>query len=195
MFWRSLKVALAAALGMVALGGIGVAAQSEATIRVETESATVLSRRAFDGDVLATVPQGTVLDLLGREGDWYWVLLAADHYGTRRPGWVYIRPVDPEGEEKRAREEEEKRHEEAEKRARAAEKAGREERAARAKEEEQAARIKAREEIARAKAERAAAAEQRKQAARQKEDDRRLEKIKRELEKARQDYEKLASSK
>src|SRR6476659_9735133 len=45
--------------------------------------------------VLAEAPPGTTLDVLRRAGDWYWIVLPATAYGTRRGGWVRVDDVEP----------------------------------------------------------------------------------------------------
>lgn len=62
------------------------------TVRVVAENARVMSRPMFNGDVMTTVAVDTVLDVLNKEGRWYWVLLERDTHGTQRAGW--IREVD-----------------------------------------------------------------------------------------------------
>jgi hypothetical protein len=70
-------------------------AQDGTHIRVASPNATVMSRASIRSDVMATPPPGAILDVLDRDGDWYWVLLEPDRNGTRRPGW--IRATDLEG--------------------------------------------------------------------------------------------------
>jgi hypothetical protein len=71
-----------------------VHAQFIGTVRVTTETTTVMSRAAVQGEVLMVVSSDSVLDTMDREGDWYWVLLKPDANGTRFPGWVQARDVE-----------------------------------------------------------------------------------------------------
>jgi outer membrane protein OmpA-like peptidoglycan-associated protein len=45
--------------------------------------------------VVTEAPPGTTLDVLRRDGDWYWVILPATAYGTRRGAWVRADEVEP----------------------------------------------------------------------------------------------------
>ena len=46
------------------------------------------------GDVLVVVEPGTMLDVLDKDGDWYWVVTPRDVHGTRRAGWIAARLVE-----------------------------------------------------------------------------------------------------
>ncbi|MEX2270421.1 MAG: outer membrane beta-barrel protein [Vicinamibacterales bacterium] len=53
----------------------------------------VVSPRA-KSEVVMSALQGTVLEVIGKDGDWYWIILPRDIHGTRRPGWVAARDVE-----------------------------------------------------------------------------------------------------
>jgi opacity protein-like surface antigen len=40
------------------------------------------------GDVVATLPAGASVEVLGKEDNWYWVVLPPDQHGVRRSGWI-----------------------------------------------------------------------------------------------------------
>jgi hypothetical protein len=67
-------------------------------VRVKSASATVYERPRLSSEVVVTVQQGTVLEVLQREGDWYWVVLPADANGTRRTGYVTSSAVERVGD-------------------------------------------------------------------------------------------------
>jgi peptidoglycan-associated lipoprotein len=46
-------------------------------------------------DVCAVVDPGTALAVLDKEGTFYWVMLPADAYGTRKAGWIRSSDVEP----------------------------------------------------------------------------------------------------
>jgi len=56
--------------------------------RVKVGPANVYERPRTSSDVVIVVPEGTLLDVLKREGAWYWVYLPPDPHGTRRAGYV-----------------------------------------------------------------------------------------------------------
>lgn len=72
----------------------GPSVQTAAFIRVVAASSRITTRPS-DGDVMATVPQGAVLETLTKDHGHYWVLLERDDYGTRRAGFISIRDIEP----------------------------------------------------------------------------------------------------
>ncbi len=76
-----------------ALIATGAFAQTQ-RLRVKIGPANVYERPRTDSDVFMVAPEGTVLDVLGREGEWYWVLLPADGNGQRRAGYVAVYLVE-----------------------------------------------------------------------------------------------------
>jgi hypothetical protein len=179
-------------LAAVALVGSlpGIARAQEPTrIRIGSPTAPAMSRESSSSDLVMTLSAGTELEVLGRESDWFWVVLPADGYGTSRAGWVHAGDVDgavlrraPKvkvKEDRAARAEQRA----AAKAARAADKAA----VRSARDEAAAAQRTAK---ANAKAAQIAAREAKKAEA----DERRMRKAAEELEKARRDYERLAGS-
>jgi hypothetical protein len=65
------------------------------SVRVATDDARIMSRPSLKSEVMATPANGTVLETLDREGDWFWVLIGRDSHGTQRVGW--IRQAELEG--------------------------------------------------------------------------------------------------
>jgi hypothetical protein len=173
MTTKNLVACLVAAVASVAFDGRIVAAQTSSTVHVVTSETAVLSRPATRSEVVRVVPPDTALEIIGREGDWDWVVLPPDVNGTRHSGWIQTRGLTPEKKLQLKQERED---------------------AQRLKElqaqlkQEEALRLK--EDQARLKQEQA---EKVKQEQAQMEEERRVEKAKREVEKARREYEKVAS--
>jgi hypothetical protein len=206
--FQSLLVGSLAAAALLGPGTGAARAQDNGPIRIGSPSTQVMSRSTARSEVLMTATNGAGFDALAREGDWFWVLLPADAYGTRRAGWIYAGDVEgavlkkplPVKEHKDGKDDKVTATASAEADAangtadqsepadaRAA--AGADD--AQAREAAKAAR-KAEEE-ARA-AQKKADREAEKMARKAAEDERRLRKAQEELEKARQDYEKLVVS-
>jgi outer membrane protein OmpA-like peptidoglycan-associated protein len=69
---------------------------------VARDETAIMSRQYAKGDLVMTAPRGTVLEVIGTEGDlgrhlpanWYWVVLPRDARGTRRAGWISGRDVE-----------------------------------------------------------------------------------------------------
>ena len=57
-------------------------------VRVVGEKVAVLSRPSRDASVMARPAADTVLEVLSKEGNWLWVLLARDNHGTQKVGWI-----------------------------------------------------------------------------------------------------------
>ena len=75
----------------VVAGLIASAASASAEIvkvRVVGENVTVVSRPSRTASVLARPEADTVLEVLSKEGSWFWVLLARDNHGTQKVGWI-----------------------------------------------------------------------------------------------------------
>jgi hypothetical protein len=90
--WR-----LAAMLVVVLLLAVpGAFAQTTQTqrLRVKIGPANVYERPRTSSDVVMVAQEGTILDVLGREDTWYWVLLPPDGNGQRRGGYIAIYLVD-----------------------------------------------------------------------------------------------------
>jgi hypothetical protein len=87
--WR-----LAATLVVVLLLAVpGAFAQSQ-RLRVKIGPANVYERPRTSSDVLMVAPEGAILDVLGREETWYWVLLPGDGNGQRRGAYIAIYLVE-----------------------------------------------------------------------------------------------------
>lgn len=56
--------------------------------RVVSTPVPVLERPGRGAEVLAILPRGAAVEMVGRENEWCWVLLPADQYGTTRAGWL-----------------------------------------------------------------------------------------------------------
>jgi hypothetical protein len=88
---------LAAFVTLLMLAAVNPAAAQAPvqTVRVASGPAHVLLWRAVEEHRLATVPTGTMLDVVLVEGDWYWIMLPPDAHGTRRSGWIKAFLVEP----------------------------------------------------------------------------------------------------
>jgi hypothetical protein len=185
MSGKKLVVGLAASIASFAANSHIASAQVSAPALVVNAETSVMSRPAARSDVVEVVPPETVLEVIGHEGDWDWVILPPDVNRTRHSGWIQTRGLTPEKklQMKQEREEAQKAKEE--------QAQLKQEEAQRLKEEaqrqkEERARLK-QEQVEKQKQE-----EAQKQAA--KDEEQRMAKAKRELEKARREYEKVAAS-
>jgi hypothetical protein len=190
-----LQTLIVASMAGLAAAGAPALAQDTAKIRVGSPTAEVLSRPQARSEVMTTAVSGTVLDLLARDGDWHWVVLPPDAYGTRRTGWLHARDVEGAVERDARRSERSGSEEDAaEVEERNAKRAAEEERKANEAASRAAAK-QAKDDAKRAKAEAKAAAEAAKRAAeearRAEAEDRRVKKAEEDLQKARREYEQL----
>ena len=78
--------------GLIASAGLLAWAPSASAelvmVRVVGSDVTVKSRPSKMADTLAQPQADTVLEVLDKEGSWFWVLIARDNHGTQRAGWV-----------------------------------------------------------------------------------------------------------
>jgi outer membrane protein OmpA-like peptidoglycan-associated protein len=70
-------------------------AQIPGHVRVVTDSARILRWLRPADEVLVKVNQGTTLEVLDQESDWYWVVLPPSAHGTRKVGWIRAFNVEP----------------------------------------------------------------------------------------------------
>lgn len=82
-FWR-----LVALTGLVWL--VGATAGYAQAVRVKIGPATIYEKPRTSSDIVTTVAEGTVLEMIQRDGDWYWVILPRDTNGTRRGGYIAV---------------------------------------------------------------------------------------------------------
>ena len=174
---KNLVVGLAASVASVTVDGRLASAQVSTPALIVNAETSVLSRPMARSDIVEVVQPETVLEVIGHEGDWDWVILPPDVNGTRHSGWIQTRGLTPEKklQMKQEREAAQKLKEEQAQQ--------KQEEAQRLKEEQ--ARLK-QEQLDEQKRE-----EAQKQA--EKDSEQRTAKAKRELEKARREYEKVAS--
>jgi hypothetical protein len=83
---RKMVAALIAAAGLLAWAP-PVSAEL-VMVRVVGNDVAVKSRPSRMADTLAKPPADTVLEVLDKEGPWFWVLITRDNHGTQRVGWV-----------------------------------------------------------------------------------------------------------
>jgi hypothetical protein len=76
---------------MCAAAGTAMAGSSD---RVVSTPVPVLEQPRRGADVVMIAQRGTVLEVVGRENEWCWVLLPPDQYGTRRAGWLRCAVLD-----------------------------------------------------------------------------------------------------
>ncbi len=94
-----IRTTLFAGLLLLASGTPVFSAATFPSIKVMSERANVMSAPRTTANVHGSLPAGTVLEVLGRDGDWYWVLLERDEHGTRHDGWVRASDVTIVGPE------------------------------------------------------------------------------------------------
>jgi len=75
-------------IGALAGAAAAVSGQDITTVRVVAEDARVTARPSARSEVMAALAPGAILEVLDREGDWYWVLLHPGAHGTREAGWI-----------------------------------------------------------------------------------------------------------
>jgi len=86
------------ALAILVTLAAATAAEAQApvqAVRVSSGPADVLLWRDVQEHRIATVPTGTMLDVVLAEGDAYWIILPPDAHGTRRGGWIKAYLVEP----------------------------------------------------------------------------------------------------
>ena len=86
MVVRSLVVSLIASAGLCAWAP-AVSAEI-VMVRVVGDNVAVKTRPSRLADTLAKPQPDAVLEVLSKEGAWFWVLVARDSHGTQRAGWV-----------------------------------------------------------------------------------------------------------
>ena len=78
--------------GLIASAGLLAWAPSASAelvmVRVVGSDVTVKSRPSRMADTLAKPQADTVLEVLDKEGPWFWVLITRDNHGTQRAGWI-----------------------------------------------------------------------------------------------------------
>jgi outer membrane protein OmpA-like peptidoglycan-associated protein len=90
-----LHVCLGSAFAAIIATAAPTVAATPTQVRVVERPARIQVSCCMPAGVLAEAPPGTTLDVLHRDGDWYWVVLPRDSYGTRKGGWVRADDVEP----------------------------------------------------------------------------------------------------
>jgi hypothetical protein len=84
--------------GLIASAGLLAWAPSASAelvmVRIVGNDVTVKSRPSRTADTLAKPQADTVLEVLDKEGAWFWVLINRDNHGTQRAGWVKENDVE-----------------------------------------------------------------------------------------------------
>ena len=86
MVMRRLMASLIASAGLLAWAA--PASAELVLVRVVGDNVTVKSRPSRTADTLARPQPDTVLEVLDKDGPWFWVLVTRDNHGTQRAGWV-----------------------------------------------------------------------------------------------------------
>lgn len=86
MLVRSLVMVLIASTGLLAWAPN--ASAELVMVRVVGENVTVRTRPSRIAETLAKPQRDEILEVLSREGSWFWVLVERDSHGTQRAGWV-----------------------------------------------------------------------------------------------------------
>jgi hypothetical protein len=85
---RPRAVCVVAALLSCALFVARPSASVQQVVRVKVGPARVLERPQSGAEVMLTVPEGTRLEVIQKEGDWYWVFLPREPSGTQKAGYI-----------------------------------------------------------------------------------------------------------
>jgi hypothetical protein len=86
MVLRKVMAGLIASAGLLAWPSS--ASAELVMVRVVGNDVAVKSRPSRMADTLAKPQADTVLEVLDKEGPWFWVLITRDNHGTQRAGWV-----------------------------------------------------------------------------------------------------------
>ena len=86
MVMRNVVASLIASAGMLAW--VPSVSAELVMVRVVGNDVAVKARPSRMADTLAKPQADTVLEVLDKEGPWFWVLIARDNHGTQRAGWV-----------------------------------------------------------------------------------------------------------
>ena len=80
---------VASLIASAALLAFAPAASAELVmVRVIGDNVTVKSRPSRLADTLSAPQADAVLEVLSKEGSWFWVLVPRDSHGTQRAGWI-----------------------------------------------------------------------------------------------------------
>jgi hypothetical protein len=91
---KSLMAMISIIVALIAVSGLDASAQARPqTVRVTSAAAEVFSSPS-NGEVVMSAAQGTVLEVLDTNADWFGVLLSRDPNGVRRLGWIRTRDVE-----------------------------------------------------------------------------------------------------
>ncbi len=97
--WRPVVHLVALLMLLTSLAVSPVLAQARAEqVRVKGVPATIYERPKESSDVIVIAQPGTILDVMQRQDDWYWVIVPADSNGTRRIGYVVASAVERLGD-------------------------------------------------------------------------------------------------
>jgi hypothetical protein len=83
---RNVMAGLIASVGLLAWAPSATA--ELVMVRVVGNDVAVKSRPSRTADTLAKPEVDTVLEVLDKEGPWFWVLINRDNHGTQRAGWI-----------------------------------------------------------------------------------------------------------
>jgi hypothetical protein len=92
MLVRSLVRSVIAAAAVMAVAS--TASAELVMVRVLNKDVAVRSRPSRVAETLAVQQPDSVLEVLSKEGAWFWVLIARDNHGTQRAGWIHESEVE-----------------------------------------------------------------------------------------------------
>ena len=96
MFRVSLNAAVGALLVAFFVPAPPASAQAPAYVRVAHGPVRIQEwYRRPDPEVLLVAETGTILAVLDKDDDWFWVVVPPDAHGTRRAGWIRAAYVEP----------------------------------------------------------------------------------------------------
>ena len=88
MWLQRMVVRVSTVCGLCAFGFVKLAAGAAVTLHVVNGNAAIMSRPALKSEEVSVVAPDAVLEVIGNERGWFWVLLPRDANGTRRAGWI-----------------------------------------------------------------------------------------------------------
>ena len=83
---------------VVFLSAVGFGQSGELKIRIKVRKANVRERPSMDGEIIAVVNRGRVLQVDGKEGEWYLVRVPLQMEGYSLPGYIHKNTVEVVGD-------------------------------------------------------------------------------------------------
>ena len=84
---------------VVFLSAAGLGQSQDLKVKVRVRKANIREKPSMDGEIIAVVNRGRVLQVDGKEGDWYLIRLPLQMEGYSLPGYIHKNTVQVLGEE------------------------------------------------------------------------------------------------